>query len=290
MTEELRLEVFISWSGLRAGAVANELKSWLEVTFQFTRPFLSKDIGAGKRWSQDLAEALERSNFGVLVLTPESMDSQWLLFEAGALAKHLGSSRVVPLLIDLEVSDLRLPLSDFQAVRLWDQLFDLASALNDAQPDPWSDSSLRKTFDWTHERFLRDVRRRLADISIPSKVADASRPVDDMIQEILQIVKSLPSTQPSTQPFLEPSETANEQYYPTNDRIELYKFLKERVKLPLYRNASMPALFDAAARFVQGIDPSLNDEQSLVVVAKYLISERPLKDLLEGLTRYEKAN
>jgi len=49
----------------------------------------------------------------------------------------------------------------------------------------------------------------------------------------------------------------------------------------------MPALFNAAARFIQKLNPSLDDEKALSVVAKHLISERPLQELLDGLGRYE---
>lgn len=287
MGDELKLEVFISWSGPRAGAVAKELKSWLEVALQFTRPFLSKDIVAGKRWSTDLAEALDRSNFGILVLTPENVASEWLLFEAGALAKHLGRSHVVPLLIEMQATDLRLPLSDFQAVRLADQLFDLATALNAAQPDPWPVDTLRKAFEWTHKRFLDDTQRALLTIPAPEKSLTPPRSTEDLLEEVLSIVKSLRTPNVPSLPAEDLAPLPNEQYYPVNDRILLYKFLKGRVTLPLYRYASMPTLFDAAARFIQSANLDLNSQESLAIVAKYLVSERPLMDLLDGLRSYE---
>lgn len=285
--ENLKLNVFISWSGERAGKIGEELRSWLTVGFQFTEPFLSKDIGAGKRWNKDLAEALDRSNFGILVLTPENMSSDWILFEAGALAKHLGESRVVPLLVDIEPKHLRLPLADFMAKRLDKEMFDVVRALNDAQPDPWDGELLRKTFDWTYDQFSKKVQKVLRDSPPPNAFTTPSRSTEDMIQEVLQIVKSLPASE--REQSRSHTEEANEQFYPVGDRILLYKFLKERVKVPLYRNASMPALFEAAANFIQQSDSTLSQEASLTIVAQFLVSERPLKDLLDGLHGYEAA-
>lgn len=33
MSEELKLNVFVSWSGQRSGEVAKALKAWMEATF-----------------------------------------------------------------------------------------------------------------------------------------------------------------------------------------------------------------------------------------------------------------
>jgi hypothetical protein len=39
----------------------------------------------------------------------------WLNFEAGVLAEAVKSSRVIPLAIDLKPSDIKSPISHFQA-------------------------------------------------------------------------------------------------------------------------------------------------------------------------------
>ena len=46
---------------------------------------------------------------------PENQSAPWLNFEAGALAKKLESSRVVPLAINLKPSEVQQPLGQFQA-------------------------------------------------------------------------------------------------------------------------------------------------------------------------------
>ena len=47
-------------------------------------------------------------------VTSENVDSPWLNFEAGLLASRLGRERVLPLLINLSLSQLQGPLAQFQ--------------------------------------------------------------------------------------------------------------------------------------------------------------------------------
>jgi hypothetical protein len=112
------LKVFISWSGSRSRALANALRDWLPLTLNYVKPWVSdKDIGAGDRWAQSIAGELETSNFGIICITPENLQSQWILFEAGALSKSMLDAKVIPLLFGLELSDLSGPLSQFQALK-----------------------------------------------------------------------------------------------------------------------------------------------------------------------------
>ena len=48
-------------------------------------------------------------------MTRENLNTPWLLFEAGALAKSMQDGRVVPLLLDLDFKEISGPLSQFQA-------------------------------------------------------------------------------------------------------------------------------------------------------------------------------
>jgi len=74
------------------------------------------DIQPGQRWNEEVSSHLEGAKFGIICLTPENLNSPWLLFESGALAKAVDSARVVPLLFDVTRSDLTFPLAQFQAV------------------------------------------------------------------------------------------------------------------------------------------------------------------------------
>jgi hypothetical protein len=50
------------------------------------------DIDKGTRGLPAIAQQLEETQFGLICLTPESMNAPWLLFEAGALSKSQDQS------------------------------------------------------------------------------------------------------------------------------------------------------------------------------------------------------
>lgn len=126
------MKVFISWSGSRSKAVAIALRDWLPLVLQYVKPWVSdKDIGAGDRWAQSIAGELETANFGIICITPENLQSEWILFEAGALSKSMLDAKVIPLLFKLELSDLSGPLSQFQAQKVEEGgLMEVVKAIN----------------------------------------------------------------------------------------------------------------------------------------------------------------
>ena len=107
------MKIFVSWSGERSKMIANALKSWLEKFFQTIEIFMSEsDIEPGTRWAFRLNEELQISNYGIICLTPENQNSQWILFEAGALSNQV-KNRVTPLLFQLKEGEVEGPLSQF---------------------------------------------------------------------------------------------------------------------------------------------------------------------------------
>ena len=110
------MKVFISWSGERSKLLAVGLREWLRPILQSVEVWMSEaDIDAGDRWGQEVARELSSCNFGIICVTPENLQASWLLFEAGALAKSLEGSKVIPLLFELELRDISGPLAQFQA-------------------------------------------------------------------------------------------------------------------------------------------------------------------------------
>jgi hypothetical protein len=111
------MKVFISWSGERGKAFAEMLYSWLPSVLQAAKPFFSPDdIVKGARWANEVGAELDASQVGIIVATRESLSSPWVMFEAGALSKNLGKSKVVPILVDVNPEDVRGPLAQFQCV------------------------------------------------------------------------------------------------------------------------------------------------------------------------------
>ena len=112
------MNVFISWAGYRSRAVADALREWLPNVIQTVTPWMaSADIEKGSRWFSELTFNLEKSNFGIICMTPENLDSPWLLYEAGALAKLSENKFICPYLFGFEPKDLRGQLVQFQAVK-----------------------------------------------------------------------------------------------------------------------------------------------------------------------------
>lgn len=65
----------------------------------------TRDIRSGEFWATRLLEALDTAQFGVCVVTADSIASPWVNFEVGAMAARLGG-RVCPYTLDVESSEL----------------------------------------------------------------------------------------------------------------------------------------------------------------------------------------
>jgi hypothetical protein len=114
------VDVFISWSGSRSKAFAVKLAQWLPDVIQSTRPFVSvDDIDKGSRWANVVAQKLETSAFGIIIVTKDTIGAPWLNFEAGALSRRFSADAETPvatLLLDISnPSDVPQPLGQFNA-------------------------------------------------------------------------------------------------------------------------------------------------------------------------------
>lgn len=154
--------VFISWSGERSQSVAEKLRSWLPYVIESPSYWLSsRDLQDGRRWATELAERLEVSHFGILVVTPENSSSPWLLFEAGALSKGIQAGRVLPYLVAIKKAALEGPLSQFQAlVANKEGTRRLVESIRTALPTSPEKAVIQKRFDM----FWPELASELADI------------------------------------------------------------------------------------------------------------------------------
>lgn len=144
------MKVFISWSGERSRKVAELLRTWVACVLQNTKPWVSsKDIDRGTIWFTKIADEIRDTTVGIICLTAENKDRPWILFETGALAKGLESSRVCPILIDLKTEDLVDPLAQFNLTTPnYDGIFSLISTLNAALEDSALGAAvLKQSFD-----------------------------------------------------------------------------------------------------------------------------------------------
>lgn len=135
------MKVFISWSGEQSHVLAKALHEWLPLVLHYTDPWLSQsDINAGERWGVKIAKELEATNFGIICVTKENINSPWILFEAGALAKSMEEGKVIPLLLDIDFKEITGPLAQFQAKKtektgISDVIFAINKNSSTAVPD-----------------------------------------------------------------------------------------------------------------------------------------------------------
>jgi hypothetical protein len=166
------MKIFISWSGLRSQKLGNKLREWLPLVMHNVEFYMSKsDISAGTRWHSSISSALQACNFGIICLTPENLRAPWIHFEAGALSKAVDNSEshVVPLLFDLELSDLKEgPLEGFQAVVLdKDGARSVLRSINQASEVLLDERVLEQRFDllWpSFESFLKTIEASIREV------------------------------------------------------------------------------------------------------------------------------
>ncbi|MFL5923637.1 MAG: toll/interleukin-1 receptor domain-containing protein, partial [Gaiellaceae bacterium] len=188
------MRVFISWSGSKSQAVAEALREWLPGVINSVEPFVSsEDIYAGARWQSEIASQLDGSNFGIVCVTRDNQSSSWLNFEAGALAKALDVSRLIPLAVDLKPSDVKVPLGQFQAQPATKEglravVVSINSALGEhALPG----ELLLRSFD----KWWPELETELA--AIESQTADAAPPARterELLEETLNTVRAFART------------------------------------------------------------------------------------------------
>jgi len=114
------MKIFCSWSGDYSREVAAAVGDWIPLVLQHTSVFFSDHVlDPGDRWLSVVSDALDKYDFGLIFVSKNNLERPWLLFEAGALAKSVSQARVVPILLNLEPSDLLAnPLSQFQSILL----------------------------------------------------------------------------------------------------------------------------------------------------------------------------
>jgi len=184
------MDIFISWSGDRSRIVAESFKDWLPRVIQRLKPWISaSDIDKGARWLKEISKKLEVINFGIICLTPENLDEPWILFETGALSKALDSSSVCPILLDLDPSSLKGPLSQFQATKLQkDDILKFIMTLNkNLKDEKLPESQLEESYNLWWPKLLE----RIDNIPNPDEIIETERSEKDILLEILRIARGL---------------------------------------------------------------------------------------------------
>jgi hypothetical protein len=184
------LKVFISWSGELSRQLGEVLKSWLPGVLQSVRPYFTpNDIEKGSRWADDISKNLEECRIGLLCLTQEALTSSWIMFEAGALSKHLGKSYVCPILFNVDNSDLKGPLTQFQTTQFSkDEIKKLLVTIN-SQTDSKLDSSvLNEVYEMWWPKLEAQVQK-IIETYQPEDIQKVKRSDRELLEEILELTR-----------------------------------------------------------------------------------------------------
>ncbi len=188
------MKVFISWSGETSFEVAKILKEWIPCVIQDVQPyFSSEDIDKGARWSTDIAKELETASFGILCVTKDNLQSQWLNFEAGALSKAIDKAKVCPLLFKLKPSDIsNSPILQFQMANVEkNDVFKLFKSINTSIEDNGLDEArLEKVFNtfWPEmQKAFESIKVVEDDNGKRSKESDENM---EIFEEMLDLLRS----------------------------------------------------------------------------------------------------
>ncbi|MEI6708937.1 MAG: TIR domain-containing protein [Methylococcales bacterium] len=113
-------QIFISFSGKFSQEIAEELKHWIH---NYDRNLMihvsSEDLDPGVNWEKELDQLLD-SDYGILVLTRDNLNSPWLLFEAGSAAKNK-TRKVCPILFGRDKDNIEAPISKFNYLQFTEE-------------------------------------------------------------------------------------------------------------------------------------------------------------------------
>jgi hypothetical protein len=184
------MKVFLGWSGTRSKKTAEVFGDWLGQVIQAIDPWISSDILKGARWSEEIADKLEEAKVGIICLTKENLNENWILFEAGALSKTK-DAHVCTFLLDLKPTDIKQPLALFQHTEFEkEDVRKLTHTINQAVEDAGERSLDVKRLDTIFNRFWPDLEEKLKEIeTIQSEVREPIRTEREILEEILETVR-----------------------------------------------------------------------------------------------------
>src|SRR5579871_4262542 len=156
-----------------------------------SRPWFSTlSIDKGSRPLDEIAKALDSIEIGISCLTPENLTAPWLLYEAGALSKRIGTkSRLCTYLLSgLGPEGVPPPLGMFQHSRSdKEETKHMLRSINIAiSEDPVPESALDKLF----ERMWPDLEQSIKSMPAPDSTVVEKRTTEDMFAEILSYLRA----------------------------------------------------------------------------------------------------
>lgn len=164
-------EIFLSWSKSISHAAAKAFRELLPAVLGDVKPWVSsEDIRKGTGWFGSISDQLARSHSCLLFVTSQNIKSQWLYYEAGAVALARKGERVYPYLIDVSTADIGgTPLGQYQVTRFEkEDTRKLIRDLNDTLDSPLPRQPLDAAFEAFWQKLLRKINKALTAEVAPS--------------------------------------------------------------------------------------------------------------------------
>lgn len=244
------MRIFVSWSGALSKQVAQILRTWLPRIIQSIEVFYSpEDIEKGENWDSKLSQELSSCDYGIICLTSENTSAPWIHFEAGALAKSL-ESHVSTLLININPSDIKGPLSRYQATRLEkDDFTQLIISINKTTETPLSNDIILPLLDMVWPKIEEEIKGEVKSASKPVKEEKADS-IRAPLEEILQLLRKQNMLLSSPEELLPPAyfEYLQKNVFPISRRNEsiitlLFEYLDRIVdNMARYKSVDFTAL------------------------------------------------
>ncbi len=189
----MAVKIFISWSGKEGQRLGKELQNWIHSVIHAVEPYFTpEDTAKGARWGAEIADELDKSQFGIVCLTRGSLRAPWIFFEAGALSKNT-SAQVCPILFDVDVEDIETPLQQFQCSRFTkSDMFKLVTIINERLgKQKLREEFLRRSFEKWWPDFEKQVKEIKEHFRIHPEVQHETK--SDTLKEMLDPFELRPS-------------------------------------------------------------------------------------------------
>ncbi len=190
MAIPLEKNLFVSFSGDDAEAIAQKLVVFLGRVIQEIKPWISRDIKHGAMWPVEIRKALLQVRAGIIVLTPRNLESPWCLFEAGALSTGIDAENrpVIPLAFGVEKGAIGFPLGMLQAAASDEAgLLEMCQTLRTEFAPTIKDEDLKWVFEKAYPEFRSQFEAILSKSPVPRRAPDMAK----MIEETREMVLSL---------------------------------------------------------------------------------------------------
>lgn len=201
--------IFISQSKGKSRDLAAALQEWLIDDMEIGTPWMSEDIPGGDNWRDAIEAALNQARIGIICITSENKNNQWIIFEAGAL--FINGIKIFPYVLDLDtMKELPSPIRDLQGKKADKEgTKELVKAINKALGNPLHEETLIRKFNrvWSkleekineitkkktpadYEKLLQDFQKltiyvnRYRDTFRRSGALDFSSNVEDVIESL----------------------------------------------------------------------------------------------------------